>query len=399
MRRLLVTRWRATIASFTRCVLSRAPGTGRTVGPIDQGNKRYLAAVPTFTLITDAPHAVDAEAEPDLDAEVEPDHGVPGRLWLTPADLAAATGWERTPEGLCRGDVCVPVERHPGLERDDGRIDLARLAPPAGAQLVVDAGERVAVLGASAAARAAALASGAAPDFTLPDIDGAPFALRDVRGRKTLVVAFASWCGCRHDLPAWQALHDELAGDGFGVVAVALDEDPEAVRPFADGIDMPVLIDRDRTFADSYALTNVPTVVWIDEEGRLVRANDVAFGSDMFREFHKVDSSPHHEALRRWVHDGVEPAAGDGPPAWAPSEGEQAAHLRYRLALHLWRDGRTEAALAQFDRAAADAPLDFTVRRARLALEGKDTFLGEEFLELWTEWEAAGRPYYGRTNP
>jgi hypothetical protein len=36
------------------------------------------------------------------------------------------------------------------------------------------------------------------------------------------------------------------------------------------------------------------------------------------------------------------------------------------------------------------------VRRAVLPLQGKDPFLGEEFLQLWAEWDAVGRPYYGK---
>jgi peroxiredoxin len=354
-------------------------------------NKRYGAAVGSFALITDHVAAVDAEpGEPG-----EPHRDGSGSLWVTPGDLAAATGWEQKAAGLCRGERCIPLDLHPGLVREDGRIDLARLAAATGGLLVVDADEGVAVLGASAATRAAELASGQAPAFTLPDLDGVPFSLGRMRGRKALIVAFASWCGCAYELPGWQALHDELASDGFGVVAVAVDEDPEAVRPFTEGIDLPVLIDRDRVFAERYGLTNVPTVVWIDEEGRLVRRPDVAFGTDQFVEFHGVDSSPHHDALRRWVRDG-EPPAADDAPGWAPSDAEQAAHLRYRLALHLWRTGRHEAAARHFDRAAELAPLDFTVRRAQLPLRGKDPFLGEEFLRLWAEWDAVGRPYYGR---
>src|SRR5215471_9042791 len=223
-------------------------------------------------------------------------------LWLAPAALAAATGWARKTEGLCRGEVCVPVDLHPGIERADGRVDVARLAAATGGLLVLDADEDVGVLGPDAATRAAALAPGGpAPDFTLPDLDGRPVGLADRRGTKTLVVAFASWCGCRHDLPAWQALHDELAGDGFGVVTVAIDEDPEAVRPFTEGVDIPVLLDADRAFA-----------------------------TDLFRDYHKVDSAPHQAALRRWVHDDVAPGDGneDGDDRWVPSDGEQAAHLR-----------------------------------------------------------------------
>ncbi len=286
----------------------------------------------------------------------------------------------------------------PACVRDDGRVDLARLAPLGDQLLLVDPDERVGVLGASAAARGGELAAGLVPDVTLPTLDGEPFALRDLRGRKALVVAFASWCGCRYDLPAWQALHDELAPTGFGVVAVAIDEDPDEVRPFAEGLDMPVLIDRDRALAERLALTNVPTVVWVDEEGRVVRSNDVAFGSEDFVEFHGIDSSDHRDAVRRWAHDGVVPDD-EGERTLAPTDAEQRAHLQYRLALHLWRAGRQEAAARHFDEAADRAPLDFTVRRAQLPLRGRDPFLGEEFLELFAEWEAAGRPYYGQPHP
>lgn len=340
-----------------------------------------------FTLITDEVTTIDAVTDAD------------GHVWVPPSDLAAATGWTLEPVGLCQGDRCIPTDLNPGLVGDDGRVDLARLAPLAGGLLVVDAAERVAVLGASAGTRAAELASGLAPDFTLPDLDGEPFSLDEMRGRKTLVVAFASWCGCRYDLPAWQALDDELAPDGLEVVAVAIDEDPAAVRPFTEGIGMPVLIDRDRTFAERYALTNVPAVVWIDEEGRLVRPPDVAFGSEDFVEYHKIDSADHREALRRWVREGTVPAdAGGADRSWTPTDEEQLAHLHYRLALHLWRAGagHEDAAARHFDRAAALAPLDFTVRRAQLPLRGKDPFLGEEFQALFAEWEQAGRPYHGK---
>jgi peroxiredoxin len=336
------------------------------------------------------PLTLIADGVTDIAAEVDGD-----RIWVAAADLpAAAAGWELKPEGLCRGDTCVPIDLHPGLVDADARVDLARLATLGDQILVIDPGERVAVLGASASARASDLRSGVAPEFTLADLDGAPVSLADQRGRKTVVVAFASWCGCAYELPGWQALHDELADQGFGVVAVAVDEDPEAVRPFTEHIGFPVLIDRDRVFADRYALTNVPTVVWVDEQGEMVRAQDVAFPTDTFREFHRIDSTDHLDAIRRWVRSGEVPA--DDVEAHVPDPDEQLAHLHYRLALHLWRADSRDAAQRHFDRAAELAPLDFTVRRAVLPLLGKDPFLGAEFLALWAEWDAAGRPYYGR---
>jgi AhpC/TSA family len=59
--------------------------------------------------------------------------------------------------------------------------------------LAVDREERVAYVGSSAQARAARLASLQAPDFTLPDLDGRPHSLSQHRGKKVLLIAYASW--------------------------------------------------------------------------------------------------------------------------------------------------------------------------------------------------------------
>ena len=59
--------------------------------------------------------------------------------------------------------------------------------------LAVDREERVAYLGVSAAVRAARLASLAAPDFSLPDLTGRRHSLSEHRGKKVLLVAYASW--------------------------------------------------------------------------------------------------------------------------------------------------------------------------------------------------------------
>ena len=131
--------------------------------------------------------------------------------------------------------------------------------------------------------------------------------------------------------------------------------------------------------------------------------NDVAFSDDQFKEFHGIDSAPHLAALRRWVTDDELPLTDDDDVRahqMPPTDDEQRARLEFRIALELRRDGRTEAADAHFDQAIALAPLDFTIRRAVMPLRGQDPFFGEEFLELYEEWEAVGRPYYGqRTDP
>ena len=115
-----------------------------------------------------------------------------GRVRLSPASVKAALGWELRPEGLCKDDQCVPVRDRSALANDDG-IDLEAFAATLGRPLAVDGEEGVAYLGVPAARRAASIASLEAPDFTLPDLDGTLHSLSDYRGKKVLLVAYASW--------------------------------------------------------------------------------------------------------------------------------------------------------------------------------------------------------------
>jgi hypothetical protein len=48
-----------------------------------------------------------------------------------------------------------------------------------------------------------------------------------------------------------------------------------------------------------------------------------------------------------------------------------------------------------FARADALAPHDFTIRRGSKPIRGKDP-MGADFADMFTEWMAAGQPYYPR---
>lgn len=115
-----------------------------------------------------------------------------GAVHLEPAALEQALGWALKPEGLCRGEVCVPVRDRDTLIRDGG-IDLAAFAEVVGQPLALDVGERVAALGTPAGDRAAVLDAGVAPNFTLPDLDGKLHSLSDHFGKKVLLIVYASW--------------------------------------------------------------------------------------------------------------------------------------------------------------------------------------------------------------
>jgi peroxiredoxin len=322
-------------------------------------------------------------------------HQVDGTpLFVDAASLATATGWVLKPEGLCRGDVCVPLLGR-AVETGDGQIDLAQWAEALGYAMAVDADHGVVALAPPASDQPAIEVGSEAPDLELPDVDGASHSLADFAGRKRVLVTWASWCGCRHELGAWRDLQDELGPAGLSIFSVALDNSADDARPWveAGAPSYPVVVDSAHVTAERYGITNVPSTVWIDEAGRVVKPPTISPGSDQFRDFTKIDAAAHHDALRRWVNDGEVPDS-SGVEAVVRTADDQLAQAERRLGAWLYGEGQVEAATAHLARATELAPWDWTVRRASIALRGEDPFLGEEFVAFWQEWDDAGRPGY-----
>jgi peroxiredoxin len=321
---------------------------------------------------------------------------VDGRVLLAADALPDALGWTLKPEGLCRGDTCVPVHDRDALFVGE-QLDLVAVADALSRPAVVDADAGIVAVALDQEQRRAALESLTAPDVVLRDLDGAPHALSEWRGQKRLLHAFSSWCGCRYDLPGWQALQDELGDENFSVIAVAIDESPDDVRPWTDEVTtMPVLIDPQHVLTEVYAISNVPAVVWIDEDDRIVRPNSVAFSNDAFKEYTGAESGPHLDAVRAWVRDGTTTLSEDDARAAVPdlSDDEVLARLHFRVGVEARRRGDDATARRHLERAGELAPMDFTVRRAAMPLLGGDPF-GPEFMDLFAEWRAAGSPFHG----
>jgi hypothetical protein len=106
--------------------------------------------------------------------------------------LEQALGWTLKPEGLCRANVCVPLRARAAVDTPDG-VDLAGVAAALGRPLALDLDARAAYVGVGAHERARVLESLEAPNFTLPDLDGRLHSLAEKRGKKVLLVAYASW--------------------------------------------------------------------------------------------------------------------------------------------------------------------------------------------------------------
>jgi hypothetical protein len=181
------------------------------------------------------------------------------------------------------------------------------------------------------------------------------------------------------------------------VITVAVDRSSDAARPWIEAArpTHPSLIDTGHRVADLYNMVNVPTVVWIDEAGRIVRPNDVAFGTDTFRHITGIEAARHQRALRAWVlgEAGLVSEAETRALLSLPSPSDQEARAEFGLGRWLYERGRGGAAARHFARAGELAPHDFMIRRGTMPMRGIDS-MGPEFRSMLQEWTAAGHRYY-----
>jgi peroxiredoxin len=111
-----------------------------------------------------------------------------------------------------------------------------------------------------------------APEFNLSASDGAPASPAAYAGKVVLLDFWATWCQpCKASFPEYQAL---LARYGERVVVVGISEDDEqdGIARFAEetGARFPLAWDADKSVAQRYQISGMPTLFIIDPSG-LVR--------------------------------------------------------------------------------------------------------------------------------
>ena len=125
-----------------------------------------------------------------LTALAEHDVATRDGLWMSPADAEKVTGWTLKPEGMCRAEACVPL---PASAVGANEVDVAAFWQKLGGPVIASDQRDAWALGAPADERNAALEGLAAPDFTLPDVNGVPRSLSQLRGKKVFLATWASW--------------------------------------------------------------------------------------------------------------------------------------------------------------------------------------------------------------
>lgn len=109
-------------------------------------------------------------------------------------------------------------------------------------------------------------------DFTLSDLQGKSWHLRELKGKVVLVNFWATWCPpCRKEMPDLQALYDNYKDQGFVVLSIS-DEESAKVAPFIAErkISYPVLLDPGRKVNDAFVVEGIPKSFVYDREGKLV---------------------------------------------------------------------------------------------------------------------------------
>lgn len=122
----------------------------------------------------------------------------PTDLWVAPATLESINDFVLKPEGACWEELCVPVDQAEDNDlfvtrEERGWFNVSELARRLQQSVVHDADHSVWSFGEIPATRQSYLQSAVAPDFELTDRQGNSVRLSDLRGKKVVIVTWASW--------------------------------------------------------------------------------------------------------------------------------------------------------------------------------------------------------------
>ena len=123
-----------------------------------------------------------------------------------------------------------------------------------------------------------------APDFQAATMSGANLRLDQTRGKPTVLVFWASWCGpCRQEAPQVARIASSY-GSSVNILGINTGESTAVAKRAAAemGIKWPVLMDADGAIQAQYKVSGIPLVVILDKEG-LVRHRNHGVPSDVHR--------------------------------------------------------------------------------------------------------------------
>ena len=195
-----------------------------------------------------------------------------------------------------------------------------------------------------------------------------------------------------------------LKDKNFEIISVA--QDTGGVKDAGPWItaakpDFTALVDEKQIVTQKYNMVNVPTAVWIDEQGHVVRPNEVAFIDDRFKTFTGMDSAPYINAIRDWAAKGAksvyvlseaELKARLKPPSDDRSNDRRKADAEFALAAYLYKQGKGTDAIPHFKEAQRLDPDNWNYKRQAWALSDAERDYGTSFKKEVQKLN--GKPYY-----
>jgi len=206
-------------------------------------------------------------------------------------------------------------------------------------------------------------------------------------------------------LPGWQAIYQRLKDKDFEIVSVA--QDTNGIKDAGPWITAAhptytVLIDEKHLVSKLYNMVNVPTGVWVDEQGKIVRPNEVAFVDDRFKDFSGLDSAPYLNALADWVgkgHNSIYVMGEEQLREKLTVNNPEIilASAEFGLGEYLYKSGHLTEAIPHFKAAQRLNPKNWNYKRQAYALSDAKRDYGTTFMN---EVEKAGgsKVYYPSTD-
>ena len=199
-------------------------------------------------------------------------------------------------------------------------------------------------------------------------------------------------------MPVWQSIYDELKDKNFEIISAAQDSGGEAAagKVFDDaGVTHTSIIDVHHTISTLFNLVNVPSAVWINEEGEIVRINEGTYSKQHklgTLEFGSDDFAP---ALRDWVEKGAASAFAMTPKEAASkirprTEDEELAELTFKLGVYFHLAGDEPRANQYWEQSQKLSPDSWNFHRQDWS------FTPREAGRNWfSKFQALGdKPYY-----
>lgn len=207
------------------------------------------------------------------------------------------------------------------------------------------------------------------------------------------------------DVPVWQRVCEEIDDPNFVLICVAEDTGGEAVAgPIFDAAQPTYVqvIDPDHLVSSLFHFVNVPSAVWIDEEGRIVRIDEGTYAK--VHEFGEGDekivfgTDVYSAALKDWVANGsasehVQPPETVANNIRTHGDDELRADAAFRLGNLFRNHGRKEKAEHYWAMAEELNPDSINFFRQNLTLSEEGS-AGATFRQRIGEYMREGKPWY-----